>query len=234
LLFPEIDEQQKIANFLSVIDEKIELLKKKMVLLGSYKKGLMQKLFSQDLRFKDEKGNEFPDWEERQVKDIFTVTRGDVLSMSLVTSSPDGKSVYPVYSSQTKNQGLAGFYKDYLFENAITWTTDGAGAGDVNFRKGRFFCTNVCGVLLSEKGFANVFIAEMLNSVSRKYVSYVGNPKLMNNVMAEITLLIPSSIQEQQKISALIDSLNERQDHLNMQIEAIKKWRNGLLQQMFC
>lgn len=194
----------------------------------------MQKIFSQELRFKDEKGEEFPEWEEKQVKDLFKVTRGDVLAMSLVSNEIENDHIYPVYSSQTKNRGLAGYYNEYLFEDAITWTTDGAGAGDVNFREGKFYCTNVCGVLLSDEGYANLFIAELLNSVSRKYVSYVGNPKLMNNVMAEISIIIPVSVEEQQKISNFLKSLNVRIKQLEFEISKIENWKKGLLQKMFC
>lgn len=101
-----------------------------------------------------------------------------------------------------------GYYSDYLYQNAITWTTDGANAGTVKFRSGKFYCTNVCGVLLSEEGTANKAVAEALNAVAWKYVSHVGNPKLMNNVMAEIEIIIPKSINEQMKISAYLDSLD--------------------------
>ncbi len=232
--FPSKDEQKKIVECFSSIDEKIQALKKKHSLLEKYKKGVMQKLFSQELRFKDENGNEFPEWEEKQVKDLFKVTRGDVLAMSLVSDEIENEHIYPVYSSQTKNRGLAGYYNEYLFEDAITWTTDGAGAGDVNFREGKFYCTNVCGVLLSDEGYANLFIAELLNSVSRKYVSYVGNPKLMNNVMAEISIIIPVSVEEQQKISNFLKSLNVRIKQLESEISKIENWKKGLLQKMFC
>lgn len=232
--FPSKDEQKKIVECFSSIDEKIQALKKKHRLLEQYKKGVMQKLFSQELRFKDENGNDFPEWEEKQVKDLFKVTRGDVLAMSLVSDEIENDHIYPVYSSQTKNRGLAGYYNEYLFEDAITWTTDGAGAGDVNFREGKFYCTNVCGVLLSEEGYANLFIAELLNSVSRKYVSYVGNPKLMNNVMAEISIIIPVSVQEQKKISDFLKSLNVRIKQLEIEIAKAENWKQGLLQKMFC
>jgi type I restriction enzyme, S subunit len=233
LYFPEIPEQEKIGSFFTLIDEKIKSLKKKHSLLEQYKKGVMQKLFSQELRFKDENGIEFPEWEEKQVKDLFKVTRGDVLAMSLVSDEVENEHIYPVYSSQTKNRGLAGYYNEYLFEDAITWTTDGAGAGDVNFREGKFYCTNVCGVLLSDEGYANLFIAELLNSVSRKYVSYVGNPKLMNNVMAEISIIIPVSVEEQQRISSFLKSLNVRIKQLESEISKIENWKKGLLQKMF-
>ncbi len=108
---------------------------------------------------------------------------------------------YPVYSSQTKNNGLMGYYNEYLFENAITWTTDGANAGTVKYRKGKFYSTNVNGVLLSDEGYANQAIAESINRIAWKHVSYVGNPKLMNNVMSKINIYISDSLEEQQLIS---------------------------------
>lgn len=94
----------------------------------------MQKLFQQEIRFKDEQGNEYPDWEEYAIQEIYKITRGKVLAKNKVLENGS----YPVYSSQTLNNGLLGYYDEYLFENAITWTTDGANAGTVNFRKGIF------------------------------------------------------------------------------------------------
>lgn len=115
---------------------------------------------------------------------------------------------YPVYSSQTKDNGLMGYYDEYLYDNAITWTTDGANAGTVNYRDGKFYCTNVCGVLLSNEGYANQCAAEMLNSVAWKWVSHVGNPKLMNNVMSEIPIFLPKSVAEQRKISDFFQQID--------------------------
>ena len=149
-------------------------------------------------------------WEQRKVKDIFKVTRGYVLPATITSDNQTDDMPYPVYSSQTKDNGLMGFYKDYLYEDAITWTTDGANAGTVNYRAGKFYCTNVCGVLLTNEMIANQMISEALNNVAKGYVSYVGNPKLMNNVMAEIEILLPKQVEEQQKISELFTQL----DHL--------------------
>ncbi|MEJ5167725.1 MAG: restriction endonuclease subunit S, partial [Arcobacteraceae bacterium] len=230
---PSLSEQEKIALFLSTIDTKIEQLTQKQSLLEQYKKGVMQKIFSQEIRFKADDGSEFPEWEEKKIKDIFNITRGNVLSMTLITKEKNANNIYPVYSSQTKDKGLSGFFNDFLFENCITWTTDGAGAGDVNYRKGKFYCTNVCGVLKSDKGYANQFIAELLNTVSRKYVSYVGNPKLMNNVMAEIMLLIPKSITEQTKIANFLSAIDKKIELNKTKIAQAKEFKKGLLQQMF-
>ena len=125
-----------------------------------------------------------------------------------------------------------GYYNEYLYEDAITWTTDGANAGTVHFRDGKFYCTNVCGVLLNENGNANRCVAEILGSVSKKYVSYVGNPKLMNNVMSEIRIHIPS-LHEQKKIDSFIASLDHRITKQRELIEHLKKYKRGVSNTFF-
>ena len=114
-----------------------------------------------------------------------------------------------MYSSQTIDNGLLGYYSEYLFENAITWTTDGANAGTVNFRPGRYYTTNVNGVLINKNGYACYAVSEIINKVAYKYVSKVGNPKLMNNVMAEINIMITPNIDELKQISKLIEAYNQ-------------------------
>ena len=147
-------------------------------------------------------------WEQRKVQDIYKITRGYVLAAPETDENSSDDMPYPVYSSQTKNNGLMGYYKDYLYEDAITWTTDGANAGTVNYRAGKFYCTNVCGVLLSDEGYANKCAAEALNNVAWKWVSHVGNPKLMNNVMGEIPISLPRSIEEQDQISKFFEEID--------------------------
>ena len=172
------------------------------------------------------------EWKIKEVGEIFDITRGYVLAMSSVQEKQSKENPYPVFSSQTKNNGLAGFYKEYLYEDAITWTTDGANAGDVNYRSGKFYCTNVCGVLLNKNGFANKCIAELINSVSKNYVSYVGNPKLMNGVMSQIKIPIPT-IQEQQRIASCLSSLDEVIEAQVEKIEQLKLHKKGLMQGLF-
>ena len=149
-------------------------------------------------------------WEQRKVNNLFRITRGHVLAANKIQATKTSVKLYPVYSSQTKDKGLMGYYSEYIYENAITWTTDGANAGTVNYRPGKFYCTNVCGVLLSDTIKANQMLAEALNKVSKNYVSYVGNPKLMNNVMADIAILIPVQEEEREKLSEFFHRL----DHL--------------------
>lgn len=173
------------------------------------------------------------DWEQRKVSELFRVTRGYVLAATQTNTTKTDEKPYPVYSSQTKDKGLMGYYKDYLYEDAITWTTDGANAGTVNYRAGKFYCTNVCGVLLSNEVKANQMIAEALNNVAKGYVSYVGNPKLMNNVMADIVIQIPTQAEEREMLSSLFASL----DHLitlhQCKCDETKELKKFMLQKMF-
>jgi len=229
---PLILEQKKIGDFLYHIDNYIENLKRQKESLILYKKSILQKIIFQKIRFKDDSNNNFREWEEKKIGDIFEVTRGYVLAVKDMKKKQQGEYIYPVFSSQTQNGGLIGFYNQYLYQDAITWTTDGANAGDTNFRSGKFYCTNVCGVLINSSGYSNYFLAELINSISKKYVSYVGNPKLMNNVMSNIKLKLPC-IQEQQKISAFLFFLDKDINLKNEQIDKISNWKNGLLQKMF-
>ncbi|MCG1104854.1 restriction endonuclease subunit S [Staphylococcus epidermidis] len=226
------EEEKKMGTFFSKLDRQIELEEEKLELLEQQKKGYIQKIFSQELRFKDGSGNEYPEWEEKTIKDVYKVTRGYVLARKLMSDNPNSINKYPVYSSQTSNNGLMGYYSDYLYQDAITWTTDGANAGSVSFRQGKFYCTNVCGVLLNELGNSNVCMAEMLNNIAFKYVSKVGNPKLMNNVMAMIKLKFPC-LEEQQAISKFLNVFSEVIDNQNKKVELLKERKKGFLQKMF-
>lgn len=76
-IFPEnINEQRKIGDFFSKLDQQIELEEKKLELLEQQKKGYMQKIFSQELRFKDEYGNDYPEWKKKKLDDVANYRRG--------------------------------------------------------------------------------------------------------------------------------------------------------------
>ena len=233
---PSIAEQQKIADCLTSVDEVIAAQGRKVEALKAYKRGLMQQLFPREgetrprLRFPEFRNA--PEWEAKDVADVFRVTRGEVLAMPLVKDERSSDAPYPVYSSQTKNYGLAGYHSEFLYEDAITWTTDGANAGEVNYRTGKFYCTNVCGVLLSNEGYANPCIAALLNTVTRSHVSYVGNPKLMNGVMGKITIAFPS-LEEQRRIADFLWSLDNQITAESHQLAALKTHKQGLMQQLF-
>ena len=228
-------EQQKIGEYFSNLDHLITLHQHKLDLLKEQKKGFLQKMFPKngakvpELRFAG-----FTDaWEERKIKDIFKITRGQVLAATETSEEKSDISPFPVYSSQTKNNGLMGYYKDYLFDTAITWTTDGANAGTVSYRSGKFYSTNVNGVLISDKGYTNKAISEILNLEAWKWVSHVGNPKLMNNVMGDISIMIPSSFEEQDRLSDFLNQLDDTIALHQRKLDLLKEQKKGFLQKMF-
>ena len=231
---PSLVEQKKISAFFKQLDDTIALHQRKLTLLEQLKQSYLQLMCPQNkgnipaLRFA---GFSEP-WEQRKIRELFTVTRGQVLAATKTKDKETNNFIYPVYSSQTKNNGLMGFYDQYLFENAITWTTDGANAGTVNFRKGKFYSTNVNGVLLSDKGFANKAISEIINKIAWKHVSKVGNPKLMNNVMSEITVTIPF-VEEQNKLSLLFEQLDDTIDLHKCMLDKLLELKLVFLRKMF-
>ena len=123
--------------------------------------------------------------------------RGRVISIEYISSH---KGKYPVFSSQTTNQGIFGYIDTYDFEGEyITWTTDGANAGTVFYRNGKFNCTNVCGTLkVKDNSEVNMrYLAYILGEIACKYVNHVGNNKLMNAQMKKIEIPIPpKSLQD--------------------------------------
>ena len=232
---PKYNEANMIGEFFSSIDKNITLHQRKLDKLQATKKALLQEMFPEEGQDKPKRRFKgFTDaWEQRKVNDIFKITRGQVLATSLTTPKKTSQNIYPVYSSQTKNNGLMGYYSEYLFENAITWTTDGANAGTVNFRPGRFYSTNVNGVLINENGYACYAVSEIINKVAYKYVSKVGNPKLMNNVMAEIDIMITANIDELGRISKLIEEYNKLITLHQRKLDKLKNLKQAYLNEIF-
>ncbi len=167
-------------------------------------------------------------------RDIFQVTRGNVLSTTKIEKKQSKISHYPVYSSQTQNNGLLGYYSDYLFDTAITWTTDGANAGTVNYREGKFYSTNVNGVLISKEGYACKAVAEILDLEAWKHVSKVGNPKLMNNVMSNIEILISNNIKELEMLSLFFTNLDDQIKTEEKKARKTKENERGLFRRNVC
>ncbi|CAL59268.1 Hypothetical protein MAG5680 [Mycoplasmopsis agalactiae PG2] len=205
-------ERAKISSLFSHLDSLITLHQRKLSSLKNLKNRLLDKMFCDEKsQFPSIRFKEFTNaWEQWKIGDMFSVGRGYVVPKKNIYSNRQGEYIYPIYSSQTVNDGLLGYYNKYLTTNSITWTTDGANAGTVFYRKGLFYATNVCGILSQKQFEPNIYLALALSRVSHKHVTKVGNPKLMNNAMANIDLQITSDIKEQSKISSLfyhLDSL---------------------------
>jgi len=170
-------------------------------------------------------------WRISSVKDLFIDGRGRVISEEEIKNK---EGIYPVFSSQTRGKGELGKINTYDFEGEyITWTTDGANAGTVFYRSGRFNCTNVCGTLRARnKDVCLKYFAYMLSTVAKRYVSYVGNPKLMNNVFREIELTHPANYCEQQKIAEILETVDNAIENTDAIIEKYKRIKQGLMQDL--
>ena len=164
--------------------------------------------------------------------DVAKISRGVVLSKSYIA---DNAGEYPVYSSQTENNGCLGYINTYAYDgDFITWTTDGANAGTVFYRTGKFSITNVCGLIKIENpNICLKFIYYVLSVSAQKYVNRgMGNAKLMSNVMAEIQIPLPPSAV-QSEIVRLLDKFTLYKSELAAELAARCKqyehYRNQLL-----
>ena len=220
VFIPQLDEQRKISEMLSVIDERIATQNKIIEDLKKLKSAISLKMLHSDF------------WEQFRIKDIAIIGRGRVISS--VEISQQKNPIYPVYSSQTSNEGIMGYLDDYMFEGEyISWTTDGANAGTVFYRNGKFNCTNVCGLLKLKKGFDTHFVSLVLAEATKKYVSVnLANPKLMNNTMGNIQIRLPK-LEEQKKISIVFRRLHELLATHNSLLTEYSKQKQYLLSQMF-
>ena len=153
---------------------------------------------------------------------IATLVRGKVISKDYIR---DYKGIYPVYSSQTANDGILGFIDTYMFAgDFLTWTTDGAYAGTIFRRKGKFNITNVCGLIkITDKRIIQDFLYYWLTINAKNYVlEGMGNPKLMSNVASTIRIPIPS-LSEQNRIVGILDTFTASIENLKEQIAQRRK-----------
>ncbi len=154
-----------------------------------------------------------------KVETICNISRGRVMSKNYLRNN---KGEYPVYSSQTENDGRLGKISTYDFDGEyLTWTTDGAHAGSVFYRYGKFSITNICGLLeIKEKSKILVkYIYYILKLYAKKYVNKgMGNPKLMSNVMGSIKIPIPP-LEIQEEIVHILDSFTKVTSEITEKLE---------------
>ncbi|MBN1363542.1 MAG: restriction endonuclease subunit S [Syntrophaceae bacterium] len=158
----------------------------------------------------------------KSIGEICQINRGRVMSKDYLRNNA---GEYPVYSSQTADDGVFGRINTYDYDGEyLTWTTDGANAGSIFYRNGKFSITNVCGLLrIKVDGVDTKFLAYILATVSKKYVSAgMGNPKIMSNVMEKIKIPIPP-LTIQQEIVKILDTFTTLEAELEAELEARKK-----------
>ena len=220
ILLPSNEEQKKIARLFSLVDERIATQNKIIEDLKKLKSAISKKLLCNDK------------WTTYKIQDIAEIGRGRVISS--VEIEKQRHPLYPVYSSQTSNDGIMGYLDNYMFDGEyITWTTDGANAGTVFYRNGKFNCTNVCGTLKIHLQFDCHFVSLVLQQATQKYVSSnLANPKLMNNTMASIKIRMPDMVT-QKRLSKVFRTLDSRLLVHQCTYEMYLREKQYLLNQMF-
>lgn len=243
--FPSEKEQTKIAEFLSAVDDKISQLSRQLELLNQYKKGVMQKIFSQEIRFKNDNGEDFGEWEEIQLKDFLTLTLRPVdkpnENYHALGVRSHFKGLFNKYDSQPEKNSMDVLYE--VFENDIvvniTFAWEGAMAiANKIHHKGlvshRFptYQTDESKILLNF--FRYIFIQkDFLAELQLCSPGGAGRNRVLSKKdFLEISILKPS-VQEQAKIAEFLTAIGERIDHTTAQLTHTKQWKKGLLQQMF-
>ena len=220
ITIPSTKEQTKVAKLLQLIEERIATQNKIIEDLKKLKSAISLNVLHSGA------------WKQFKIKDIAKIGRGRVISS--IEISQQKNPTYPVYSSQTSNDGIMGYLDDYMFEGEyISWTTDGANAGTVFYRNGKFNCTNVCGLLKLRKEFDTHFVSLVLAEATKKYVSInLANPKLMNNTMGNIQIRLPK-LEEQKRVSIVFRELQGLWVVYNSLLTNYTKQKQYLLSQMF-
>lgn len=233
-------EQKKIADFLSSVDKKISLLKEKHTLLEQYKKGVMQKLFSQEIRFKDEDGNDFPDWKQSKLGEHLVEYKERSQKENeheVLTSSRTGLMKQSDYYSEGRITERSNKGFNVIPENHITFRSR---SDDRKF----FFNLNTLGLtgiistyypVFKMKNEQNSFFIELTRyhkNVFGKYAVGTSQVVLSMTEFLKIKLEFPCT-EEQKKISDFARELDKKLELVNQQIEQNQTFKKGLLQQMF-
>jgi type I restriction enzyme S subunit len=231
--FPEINEQTKIASFLTAVDDKLQALKKKKELLEQYKKGMMQQLFSQEIRFKKDDGTNYPDWEEKKLGELCEVKKGQQLNKEELTVT--GK--YPCINGGINPSGYTDKFN--TSENTITISEGGNSCGYINFFKVKFWSGgHNYSIEISEPAVTeNTFLFQLLkfNEVSiMKLRVGSGLPNIQKKDLVSFVLSFPKSIEEQTKIANFLSSIDDKIAYCQSELDGLEQWKKGLLQQLFC
>ncbi|CDR27488.1 restriction endonuclease subunit S [Staphylococcus schweitzeri] len=247
--FPPIEEQQKIGKFLSKLDRQIELEEQKLELLQQQKKGYMQKIFSQELRFKDENGEDHPDWEEKKLGDITeqsmygigaSATRFDSKNIYIRITDIDEKSRKLNYQNLTTPDELNNKYK--LKRNDILFARTGASTGKSYIHKEEkdiynyYFAGFLIKFEINEQNSPLFIYQFTLTSKFNNWVKVMsvrsGQPGINSEEYAKLPLVLPDKL-EQQKIAEFLDRFDRQIELEKQKIEILQQQKKGLLQSMF-
>ena len=235
---PQIEEQTKIATFLSSVDEKINQLTQKHQLLSQYKQGMMQKLFSQQIRFKANDGSEFEEWEEKQLGDVCHFINGraykqtewekegtPVIRLQNLTGS--GKEYY--YSTLNLPDHQYCYNNDLLYMWSATF-------GPIFWQGEKaIFHYHIWKVEVKPQQLDKQYMYYLLDEMTEKMKSSLNGSTMLHVTKQgmESTKKNLPSIEEQTKIANFLSAIDQKIEVTEQQIEQAKQWKKGLLQQMF-
>ena len=220
--FPSKEEQTKIASFLSAVDKKISQLTRKHQLLSQYKQGMMQKLFSQQIRFKADDGSEFEEWEILKFKDVITIKYGK-----------DHKKLKDGNIPVLGTGGIMRYVESYLYDGESILIGRKGTIDKPQFISGKFwtvdtlFYTEIGEKIRPKFAFQQLLLVNWLNLNEA-----TGVPSLNTTSIGNIELKVPC-LEEQTKIANFLSAIDQKIEVVAQQIEQAKQWKKGLLQQMF-
>jgi type I restriction enzyme S subunit len=254
--FPkEKQEQQKLVNFLTAIDNHIQTLEKKKTLLEQYKKGVLQKIFKQELRFKDDTstslsacdGKEFADWEKRRFSDVLFEHKLKSTGKEKVHSV----SVHKGVINQIEHLGRSFSAKNTdhysrALPNDIIYTKSPTGDFPLGIIKQNHIKKDVIisplygvftpetkelGYILHVYFESPINTSNYLSSIIQKGAKNTIN--ITNNTFLSKKMLLPVSKEEQTKIANFLSAIDKNIELITKKIEHTKTYKKGLLQQMF-
>ena len=221
----DLEEQQKIADFLSAVDEVIAQSQAEVQNLAQQKKAAMQKIFSQEVRFKKDDGTEYPQWEEKCIKDIAPLQRGfDLPEKERVSGE------YPVVCSN----GIVAYHNQYKCEGYAVITGRSGTIGNFTYLDNcKYWAHNTSLWVTDFCGNYPKFVYYFYQTIKiEQYATGTGVPTLNRNNVHSSRHYIPC-FEEQQKISDFLSAYDEAISCAKQELEHWKQLKKGLLQQMF-
>ena len=227
LNLPSLPEQTKIANFLSTIDQTIQAQTQYIETLHTYKKGIMQQLFDQTIRFKNDNGEPFEQWEGKRLGDCCKITTGKLDANAMVENGN-----YRFYTCAKNYYQIDKFAFD---TEALLISGNGANLGYIHYYKGKFNAYQRTYVLdgfdeniMFVKCFLDAFLSNRINLEKKE-----GNtPFIVLSTLSEMSILIPT-LPEQAKIANFLSTIDEKIALNEEKKSTLEMWKTGLLQQMF-
>lgn len=227
ITLPPLPEQQKIAKILATWDKAIKLQQQLIDNKKQYKKTVMKKLLTGEVRFKG-----FNDkWKEVKMSDIFSMQAGKDIDLISYELNKSNTHIYPVYSNALQKDGLYGWYNSYQFEeNKITVTARGS-LGKANPRYEKF---NAIGrlLILTPKSKMNIkFASDYINEIVNIFVESTGVPQLTAPQFSIYKIKLPD-INEQIKIANYSSIIDSELKILENELLSFQKQKQGLMQQL--